>query len=95
MNQEQVSKCNLASQSEPTLPAESCALVLPRTAEKTLKIVNLMLSRRFSRPTSFCLWIAVDSLSVHYSHFYEATMYYHALYMNSATNVEDYKESKS
>ena len=35
--------------------------------------------------------------SVHgnYSHFYEATMYYYALYMNSATNVEDYRESKS
>ena len=47
MNQEQVGKCNLASQSEPTLPAKSRALVLPRTAEKTLKVVNLMLSRMF------------------------------------------------
>ena len=37
----------VVSQSEPTLPAESRALVLPRTAEKTLKNVNLMLSRRF------------------------------------------------
>ena len=46
MNQEQVGNCNLASQSEPTLPAESGALVLPRTAEKTLKIVNLMLCRK-------------------------------------------------
>ena len=46
MNQEQVGKSNLASQSEPTLPAESRALGLPRTAEKILKIVNLVLSRK-------------------------------------------------
>ena len=45
VNQEQVGKCNLASQSEPTPPAESRAIVLLCTAEKTLKIVNLMLSR--------------------------------------------------
>ena len=56
MNQEQVGKSNLASHSEPTLPAESRALDLPRTAEKTLKIANLMLSRRFLK-SHFLLFV--------------------------------------
>ena len=56
MNQEQVGKSNLASQSEPTLPAESHALGLPRTAEKTLKIVNFMISRGFLK-SHFLLFV--------------------------------------
>ena len=42
------------------------------------------------RPVCGLRWTA--SVQGNYSHFYEATMYYYALYMNSATNVEDYRD---